>query len=50
MNLPDKTVAFFYINSVGAANVRISQEIMYPEMIELAGGKYIFSDLGCGSE
>ena len=40
-----KTVAFFYINSVGAANVRKSGDYV-SKMIELAGGKYIFSDLG----
>lgn len=40
-----KTVAFFYINSVGAANVRKSSDYI-AKMIELAGGKYIFDDLG----
>ena len=40
-----KTVAFFYINSVGAANVRKSNDYI-SKMIELAGGKYIFDDLG----
>ena len=40
-----KTVAFFYINSVGAANVRKSGDYV-SKMIELAGGKYIFNDLG----
>ena len=40
-----KTVAFFYINSVGAANVRKSGDYV-SKMIELAGGKYILSDLG----
>ena len=40
-----KTVAFFYINSVGAANVRKSNDYI-AKMIELAGGKYIFEDLG----
>ena len=38
-------MAFFYINSVGAANVRKSGDYV-SKMIELAGGKYIFSDLG----
>ena len=42
-----KTVAFFYINSVGAANVRKSNDYV-SKMIELAGGKYIFDDLGEG--
>ena len=40
-----KTVAFFYINSIGAANVRKSNDYV-SKMIELAGGKYIFDDLG----
>lgn len=40
-----KTVAFFYINSVGAANVRKSNDYV-AKMIELAGGKYIFDELG----
>lgn len=40
-----KTVAFFYINSTGAANVRKSKDYV-SRMIELAGGKYIFDDLG----
>ena len=40
-----KTVAFFYINSVGAANVRKSNDYI-SKMIELAGGKYIFDNLG----
>lgn len=40
-----KTVAFFYINSTGAANVRKSGDYV-SRMIELAGGKYIFDDLG----
>ena len=38
-----KTVAFFYINSMGAANVRKSTEYV-SKMIELAGGEYIFHD------
>ena len=40
-----KTVAFFYINSIGAANVRKSNDYV-AKMIELAGGKYIFDELG----
>ena len=38
-----KTVAFFYINSMGAANVRKSNDYV-SKMIELAGGEYIFHD------
>lgn len=40
-----KTVAFFYISSNGYANVRRSNDYV-SEMIRLAGGKYIFDDLG----
>ena len=40
-----KTVAFFYINSVGAANVRKSNDYV-AKMIDLAGGEYIFRNLG----
>lgn len=40
-----KTVAFFYISSVGYANVRKSNDYI-SKMIELAGGKYIFENLG----
>ncbi len=40
-----KTVAFFYINSNGSANVRKSNDYV-AKMIEMAGGTYIFSDLG----
>ena len=40
-----KTVAFFYINSNGAAVTRKSGDYV-PQMIRLAGGEYIFSDLG----
>lgn len=40
-----KTVAFFYITSNGMANVRKSGDYV-PRMIELAGGRYIFSGLG----
>ena len=39
-----KTVAFFAINSNGAVTVRKSEDFI-PNMIELAGGKYIFDDL-----
>lgn len=40
-----KTVAFFYITTSGAVNVRKSSDYV-PKMIELAGGKYIFDQLG----
>lgn len=40
-----KTVAFFYITSNGAASVRRSGDYI-PKMIELAGGTYIFQELG----
>ena len=40
-----RTVAFFYINSNGIVNVRKSSDYV-PQMIEMAGGKYVFSDLG----
>ncbi len=39
-----KTVAFFSINSDRSVVVRKSRDII-PNMIELAGGKYIFEDL-----
>jgi iron complex transport system substrate-binding protein len=41
----DKTVAFFYISSNGEVNVRKSSDYL-PKMIEMAGGTYIFDDLG----
>ena len=40
-----KTIAFFYITSSGGVNVRKSSDYL-PKMIELAGGAYIFEDLG----
>jgi len=40
-----KTVAFFYITSGETVNVRKSGDYV-PRMIELAGGTYIFKDLG----
>ncbi len=40
-----KTVAFFYITTNGAVNVRKTSDYV-PKMIELAGGKYIFDQLG----
>lgn len=39
-----KTVAFFYITSNGAANVRKSGDYI-AKLIEMAGGTYIFDDL-----
>ncbi len=39
-----KTVAFFYIHSTGAVNVRKSGDYV-AKMIEMAGGEYVFSDL-----
>ncbi|MFQ7492157.1 MAG: ABC transporter substrate-binding protein, partial [Lachnospiraceae bacterium] len=39
------TVAFFYLTSNGAVNVRKANDYV-PKMIELAGGKYIFDKLG----
>lgn len=41
----NKTVAFFFITSNGLVQVRQSSDYV-PKMIELAGGKYIFEDLG----
>ena len=43
--IEEKTVAFFSINSAGLAVVRKSKDYV-PRMIEIAGGKYIFSNLG----
>ena len=43
-----KTVAFFYINSNGAAVARKPGDYV-TEMIELAGGTYVFDELGDGS-
>jgi len=40
-----KTVAFFYISSTGNAVVRKSGDYTV-KMIELAGGQYVFTDLG----
>ena len=40
----EKTVAFFYINSAGKAVVRTSDDYI-ARMIEIAGGRYVFSDL-----
>ena len=41
----DKTIAFFFITSNGLMQVRQSSDYI-PKMIELAGGTYIFEDLG----
>lgn len=41
----DKTVAFFFVTSNGLIQVRQSSDYV-PKMIELAGGNYIFEDLG----
>ena len=41
----EKTIAFFYITSNGLVQVRQSSDYV-PKMIELAGGKYIFENLG----
>ena len=40
-----KTAAFFYISSNGYVNVRKANDYV-AKMIELAGGEYVFSDLG----
>lgn len=40
-----KTVAFFYLTANGSVNVRKSFDYV-PKMIELAGGKYVFENLG----
>ncbi|MDE7284593.1 MAG: ABC transporter substrate-binding protein [Lachnospiraceae bacterium] len=41
----DKTVAFFFITSNGLVQVRQSSDYV-PKMIELAGGRYVFQNLG----
>lgn len=41
----NQTVAFFFITSNGLVQVRQSSDYV-PKMIELAGGKYIFENLG----
>lgn len=41
----NRSVAFFYISSNGGVNVRKSSDYL-PKMIQLAGGKYVFEDLG----
>lgn len=44
-NNTGKTVAFFYVSSNGYVNVRKSGDYV-SKMIQLAGGNYIFPDLG----
>ena len=44
-----QTVAFFYLTSNGTVNVRKSADYV-PQMIELAGGTYVFSDLGSDTD
>ena len=44
-----KTIAFFYITTNGTVNVRKSSDYV-PKMIELAGGHYIFENLGSDSD
>lgn len=41
----EKTVAFFFVTSNGLIQVRQSSDYI-PKMIELAGGRYIFEDMG----
>lgn len=41
----DATVAFFFVTSNGLVQVRQSSDYV-PKMIEMAGGRYIFDDLG----
>lgn len=41
----DQTVAFFFVTSNGLIQVRQSSDYI-PKLIELAGGSYIFEDLG----
>ncbi|MGN0435737.1 MAG: ABC transporter substrate-binding protein [Wujia sp.] len=43
------TVAFFYISTNGDVKVRKSGDYL-PKMIEMAGGAYIFVDLGSGDD
>lgn len=41
----DKTVAFFFITAGGMVQVRAASDYV-PKMIELAGGRYVFDELG----
>ncbi len=43
-----KSVAVFYVTSSGTVSVRNASDYL-PKMIELAGGKYVFADLGTDS-
>lgn len=45
----EKTVAFFYLNDNGTVVARKSSDSI-PKMIELAGGRYIFEDLGADDD
>lgn len=40
-----QTVAFFYLSSNGEVKVRRSNDYI-PQLIQLAGGRYVFTDLG----
>ena len=42
-------MAFFYITSNGTVNVRKTSDYV-PQMIDLAGGNYIFENLGSASD
>lgn len=48
-NQDKPTVAYFYINGNGGVVVRKSADYI-PKMIEMAGGKYIFSNIGNDDE
>ena len=41
----EKTAAFFFVTANGLIQVRQSSDYI-PKMIELAGGKYVFENLG----
>ena len=43
-----KTVAFFSVNATGTVNVRRGNDYV-ARMIEMAGGRYVFSDLDSGN-
>lgn len=43
----EKTVGFFFVTSRGTVNVRKSGDYI-SKMLELAGGRYLFPDLGAG--
>ena len=44
-----QTVAFFYLTTNGTVNVRKTADYV-PQMIELAGGTYVFDDLGSDTD